>query len=389
MRLKSTFSWMPALLSLAMVACGPGAKTTEVKTDTTVNEVNEPNKMKKEFFGMTPEGQEVSRFVMVNKNGLEVHVINYGAIITHLKTPDKNGKMEDIVLGYDKLEGYLNSSPYFGAIVGRYGNRIAAGKFQLDGRTYMLAQNNNVQHLHGGLKGFDKVFWNIEPVSEQALKLTYHSPDKEEGYPGNLDITVTYTLTDENALEIDYKATTDQKTIVNLTQHSYFNLTGGKEDILGHVLTLYADRYVPVNKVLIPEGELAPVKETPFDFTSPTAVGQRIKDNHAQLKIAGGYDHCWVINGKEEMKTAASLYEPKSGRYIEVLTTEPGIQFYSGNFLDGSITGKNGVKYKHRFGLCLETEHYPDSPNQDSFPPVTLSPGEVYSTKTIYRFGTR
>lgn len=375
-----------ALIVLALNACGPGSKTGEVATGTTVNDTS----MQKEFFGMTPDGKEVHRFVMKNDNGVEVHVINYGAIITHLRTPDKNGKLEDIVLGYDNLDGYLAESPYFGAIVGRYGNRIANGKFTLDGTEYTLVQNNNGQHLHGGTKGFDKVFWNITPISDQKLELKYRSADMEEGYPGNLDVTVIYHLTDENALEIDYSAVTDKKTVVNLTQHTYFNLTGdGKRDILDHVLTIYADRFVPVGETLIPEGNLEPVKNTPFDFTQPTPVGQRINDDHRQLKIAGGYDHCWVLNGQDSLKTAASLYEPSSGRYVEVLTTEPGIQFYSGNFLTGSITGKGGVKYNHRFGLCLETEHFPDSPNQPDFPSVVLNPGETYQTKTIYRFGTR
>lgn len=375
-----------ALIVSMLNACASGSKTGEAETGTIENETA----MQKEFFGMTPDGKEVHRYVMKNANGVEVHVINYGAIITHLKTPDKNGKLEDIVLGYDNLDGYLAESPYFGAIVGRFGNRIANGKFTIDGTEYTLAKNNNGQHLHGGLKGFDKVFWNIEPVSNQKLELTYRSVDMEEGYPGNLDVKVIYNLTDDNALEIDYSAVTDKKTVVNLTQHTYFNLTGdGKRDILDHVLTIYADRYVPVSRVLIPEEDLEPVKDTPFDFTQPTPVGQRVNEDHRQLKIAGGYDHCWVLNGQEDLKTAASLYEPTSGRYVEVLTTEPGIQFYSGNFLTGSITGKGGVKYGHRFGLCLETEHFPDSPNRPDFPSVLLSPGETYKTKTIYRFGTR
>lgn len=374
------------LLAGTFFSCGSGSKTTEVTADANAND---SIAMQKDYFGTTPDGQEVHKYVMKNKNGLEVHVINYGAIITHLKTPDSSGEFDDIVLGYDELQGYLKSSPYFGAIVGRYGNRIAKGKFTLDGTTYSLAENNNGQHLHGGVKGFDKVYWNIEPVSPAKLKLTYRSKDMEEGYPGNLDVTVYYTLTDDNALEIEYEATTDKKTVVNLTQHTYFNLTGAKRDILDHVLTIYADRYVPVDKVLIPVGDLKPVNGTPFDFTNPTPVGQRINDDHEQLKVGGGYDHCWVLNGQDSLKTAASLYEPTSGRYIEVLTTEPGIQFYSGNFLDGTITGKGGVTYSHRYGLCLETEHFPDSPNRPEYPTVVLNPGEVYKTTTIYRFGTR
>ncbi len=382
--IQTTFA--VSLAAGVFFSCGSGTKTAEVANDTTANE---STTMQKELFGTTPEGQEVYRYVMKNKNGIEIHVINYGAIITHLKTPDSSGKFDDIVLGYDQLQGYLDSSPYFGAIVGRFGNRIAKGKFTLDGTTYSLAGNNNGQHLHGGIKGFDKVYWNIDPVSPTKLKLTYRSKDMEEGYPGNLDVTVYYTLTEDNALEIEYEATTDKKTVVNLTQHSYFNLTGAKRDILDHVLTIYADRYVPVDKVLIPVGDLKPVNGTPFDFTNPTPVGQRINDNHEQLKLGGGYDHCWVLNGQDSLKTAASLYDPSSGRYVEVLTTEPGIQFYSGNFLDGTITGKGGVTYTHRYGLCLETEHFPDSPNRPEYPSVVLNPGEVYKTTTIYRFGTR
>jgi aldose 1-epimerase len=373
-------------LAASVIACAPRPQTTEVDADTTANLSTH---MKKQFFGMTPEGQEVHKYILKNVNGVEVHVINYGGIITHLIAPDKNGKLEDIVLGYDKLEGYLNESPYFGAIVGRYGNRIRNGRFSLDGETYQLAQNNNGQHLHGGINGFDKVFWNIQP-DEAGLKLTYHSPDMEEGYPGNLFVTVFYRLTDDNALEIDYHATTDKKTVVNLTQHTYFNLSGSKsKNILDHELTIYADRFLPVDKTLIPEPDMTPVNGTPFDFTNPTPIGQRINDDHAQLKIAGGYDHCWVLNDPDTLKDAASLYDPSSGRYVEVITSEPGIQFYSGNFLTGSIIGKKGIRYDHRYGLCLETQHFPDSPNRSDFPSVILAPGEEYKTKTIYRFGTR
>lgn len=348
--------------------------------------------MQKEKFGTLPDGRDVFRHVISNANGVEVHVINYGGIITHLKAPDRNGNIEDIVLGFDSLDGYLQQPPYFGAIVGRYGNRIANGKFTIDGKEFTLAQNNNGQHLHGGLTGFDKVFWNIERLDSakgNGLRLTYRSKDMEEGYPGNLDIAVDYVLTDDNELKIDYSATTDKPTVVNLTQHTYFNLSGGRRDILDHILEIPADRYIPVTDVLIPTGELAPVKGTPFDFTSPTTVGQRISADHKQLKIAGGYDHCWVLNGGDGMKPAGTLYDSITGRTVEVRTTEPGIQFYSGNFLDGSITGKKGVVYKHRYGLCLETEHFPDSPNQPQFPSVLLTPGETYSTQTIYKFGTK
>jgi len=344
-------------------------------------------------FGKLPDGQEVSIYTLKNKNGIEMQVINYGGIVTSLKTPDKNGSLEDIVLGFDSLSSYLKGSPYFGAIVGRYGNRIGKGKFKLDGKEYTLAQNNNGQHLHGGLKGFDKVFWNIEEIPSTegvALKLTYLSKDMEEGYPGNLNVEVLYTLTDDNQWKIEYKATTDKKTIVNLTQHAYFNLTGNvKRDILDHQLTLNADKLVPVDKVLIPTGELKDVTNTPFDFRTATAVGARINDKDQQLEVGGGYDHCWVLSSPDSVKLAASVYEPTTGRVLEVYTTEPAIQFYCGNFLDGTLIGKGGVAYKHRFGLCLETEHYPDSPNKSNFPSVVLNPGETYITKTTYKFLTR
>ena len=379
-----------ALAVFVFVKCNPKVNTTEVAQDSTASA---KTVMQKEKFGTLPDGREVQRYVLKNRNGVEIHVINYGGIITHLLAPDRNGKVEDIVLGYDSLAGYLKESPFFGAIVGRYGNRIANGKFKLEGKEYTLVQNNNGQHLHGGTAGFDKVFWDIQENNSSAgngLRLTYLSKDMEEGYPGNLNVTVDYTLTENNELRIDYKATTDKATVVNLTQHSYFNLSGnGKRDILDHVLKLNADQYVPVTKVLIPTGQLAPVKGTPFDFNTATPVGARINDKHEQLQIAGGYDHCWVLSDKNNLKDAGLLYDSVSGRTLQVLTTEPGIQFYSGNFLTGTITGKGGVVYKHRFGLCLETEHFPDSPNQSQFPSVVLKPGETYSTQTIYKFGIK
>lgn len=342
---------------------------------------------------MLPDGQQVRIYTLKNKNGIEMQVINYGGIVTSLRTPDKNGALEDIALGYDSLGGYLKETPYFGALVGRYGNRIAKGEFKIDGKKYTIAKNNNGQHLHGGLKGFDKVFWNIEEVPSSegaAIRLTYTSKDMEEGYPGTLTSEVLYTLTDNNEWKIDYKATTDKKTVVNLTQHSYFNLTGNaKRDILDHELTLKADKFVPVSKVLIPTGELQDVTNTPFDFRTGIAIGARITNKDKQLEVGGGYDHCWVLASGDSLKHAASVYEPTTGRVLDVWTTEPGIQFYSGNFLDGSLTGKGGVVYKHRYGLALETEHFPDSPNQASFPSVVLSPGETYTTHTVYKFSTR
>ena len=326
------------------------------------------------------------RFIFI----FSTYIINYGGIITKLQAPDRNGTIEDIVLGYDSLSAYLKETPYFGAIVGRYGNRIANGKFVLDGKAYTLVQNNNGQHLHGGLKGFDKVLWNIEEAGTNTLKLSYRSKDMEEGYPGNLSVDVTYELTDANELKITYTATTDKKTVVNLTQHSYFNLTGNaKRDILEHDLTLYADTFVPVTKVLIPTGELKNVTNTPFDFRKSTAIGARVNENDQQLKCGRGYDHCWALSSLDSIRHAASVYEPASGRMLEVYTTEPAIQFYCGNFLDGSLTGKYNIVYKHRYGFCLETEHFPDSPNQKNFPSTELSPGETYRSQTTYVFSTR
>ncbi len=376
-----------------LASCSAKESSSDNSQDSTTVSVSQNNVMQKEKFGTMPDGREVYRHVLKNKNGMEVHVINYGAIITHLIAPDKDGKLEDIVLGFDSLDPYMKGSPYFGAIVGRYGNRIANGKFTIDGQEYKIAANNNGQSLHGGIKGFDKVYWDItelESSKGQGLKLKYLSKDMEEGYPGNLDVTVEYVLTDDNELQIDYSATTDKTTVVNLTQHTYFNLSGNAQrDITDHVLTINAEEFIPVSKVLIPLGKPAPVKGTPFDFTKPEVVGARVNDNHEQLKVAGGYDHCWVLSGGEGMKSAATVYDPITGRTIEVLTTEPGIQFYSGNFLDGKLVGKNNVAYKHRSGLCLETEHYPDSPNQPQFPSTLLKPGETYSTQTTYRFGTK
>lgn len=372
------------IIALLFITCSTGTSTNEMAQNSV--RIKEAKKL----FGRMPDGQDVYEYTLVNKKRTEVRVINYGGIITSLLTPDKNGIVEDIVLGYDSLSGYLKATPYFGAIVGRYANRIAHGKFSIDGKECTVAQNNNGQHLHGGVKGFDKVFWNIEPVDEKSLTLTYFSKDMEEGYPGNLTIEVTYTLTDEDELVIAYKASTDKKTIVNLTQHSYFNLTGNvKRDILDHEVVIYADQFIPVNDVLIPTGELQDVTGTSFDFRKQTAIGKRIKEGDQQLTRAKGYDHCWVLRSKDLFKRAATVWEPTSGRVVEVYTTEPGMQLYCGNFLDGSITGKQNIIYKHRYGFCLETEHFPDSPNQNNFPTTELSPGEVYYTKTMYKFSIR
>ncbi|MEX2401628.1 MAG: aldose epimerase family protein [Rhodothermales bacterium] len=338
------------------------------------------------------DGQSVSLFTMTNAGGMEMSVTNYGGIITHLRVPDASGQVDDVVLGYDSIDGYLESSPYFGAIVGRYGNRIGGAEFTLDGETYTLAANNGPNHLHGGIQGFDKVVWSAEPfeaADRRGIALSYTSPDGEEGYPGTLEIHVSYTLTDENELLVDYHATTDAATPINLTQHSYFNLAGiGSGDILDHVLTLNADRFTPVDETLIPTGELRPVTGTPFDFTEPTPIGERIEADNRQLEIAGGYDHNFVLNGSPgELRLAGRVLEPASGRVMEVHTTEPGVQFYTGNFLDGSITGK-GVTYERRNGFCLETQHFPDSPNIESFPSTILRPREDYQTRTVFRFSS-
>jgi aldose 1-epimerase len=335
-------------------------------------------------------GQPVDIFTLRNANGIEIKATNYGGIITSIVVPDRNGRPGDIVLGFDDLQAYAKDSPYFGAIVGRYGNRIAKGHFTLDGHTYTLAVNNGPNHLHGGLKGFDKVIWHAEPLAgSTGLVLSRRSPDGEEGYPGNLDVRVTYRLTDDNRLVIDYHATTDKATPVNLTQHSYFNLAG-EGDVLGHELTIDADRYTPVDANLIPTGELAPVEGTPFDFRKSTAIGARIDTPNPQLKNAGGYDHNWVLNRKGTgLQLAARVVEPKTGRTLEVSTTQPGLQFYSGNFLDGTLKGKGGRVYVKHAWLCLETQHFPDSPNHPDFPSTILRPGEQYDTQTVFRFGVQ
>ena len=382
------FTFVPHLILIffTMAACNSTEKKQEESSEPTTSSATITNRV----FGTMPDGKEVLVYKLTNTAGMEVEIITYGGIITSLTAPDRDGRYEDIVLGYDNLEGYIKANPYFGALVGRYGNRIAKGKFSLDGTEYSLAINNMGNHLHGGITGFDKVVWEAsteEIAKGVGLKLTYTSADMEEGYPGNLNVEVNYFLDNKNALEIEYLATTDKKTVVNLTNHSYFNLSAMKEDILGHELQLNASKYVPVDETLIPLGELQPVAGTPFDFTSLKPIGRDINADDEQVSLGGGFDHCWSFDGlNEEVKVNASLYEPKSGRVMEVLTTEPGVQFYTGNFLDGSITGKNGVVYTKRFGLCLETQHYPDSPNQPNFPSVVLEPGDQYRTQTTYKF---
>lgn len=350
--------------------------------------------MEKENFGRTHDGTTVYVYTLKSTNGMEARITNYGGILVSLKVPDKSGKLADIVLGYDSVSQYIDKSPYFGAIIGRYGNRIGKAKFVLNKHEYTLAANDGPNTLHGGVKGFDKVLWNIDDAhskSGKSLALSYLSKDGEEGFPGNLSVEVVYTLTDNNELRIDYNATTDKPTVVNLTHHSYFNLAGaGNGDILNHELYLDADKFTPVDATLIPTGELSDVKGTPMDFTQPIAIGKRINDKNQQLKYGIGYDFNWVLNKNDhELKLAARVDEKTSGRIMEVYTTEPGIQFYSGNFLDGTITGKEGKKYQHRYGFCLESQHFPDSPNKPGFPSTELDPGQKYSSTTIYKFLTK
>lgn len=342
---------------------------------------------------MVSDFDSIQAFKLENKNGMQVRLTNYGATVTEIHVPDRKGVFADVVLGYDSVEGYINAvdRPYFGAIVGRYGNRIAGGTFSLDGREYRLATNNGENHLHGGLMGFDKVVWDAEMTDSSSVRFLYTARDMEEGYPGNLSVQVTYTLTEDNKLKIDYLATADKATPVNLTNHSYFNLAGeGSPTILDHELMLNADAFTPVDAGLIPTGEVRPVEGTPFDFRQGKAIGRDIGTENRQLEYGMGYDHNWVLNKeKGGMTLAASLYEPQSGRFMEVFTEEPAIQFYCGNFLDGRLRGKSGKAYVHRSGLCLETQHYPDSPNHPDFPSTILRPGERYETTTVFHFSVR
>jgi len=375
------------LLTLAVAWAGAESVKTQSKTHSV---------LKTQPFGKLADGQEISLYTLSNKKGMEVSIITYGGAVQALKVPDKKGTVADVVLGYDDLEGYVNDKAYFGALIGRYGNRIARGKFVLDGITYNVPINDGPNSLHGGKVGFNKRVWTAKDVSGsagQALELTYLSKDGEEGYPGDLSVKVIYTLPAEtNELKIDYSAITDKDTVTNLTNHSYFNLAGqGNGDILGNQLTLRADRFTPVDSTLIPTGELRSVKGTPFDFTHSTQVGARINADDEQLKFGRGYDHNWVLNNgaKGTLEMAAEVYEPASGRVLEVLTTQPGIQFYTGNFLDGTVRGKGGIMYRRRSALCLETQHFPDSPNHPDFPSTELKPGQHLHTTTIYRFSVR
>jgi aldose 1-epimerase len=378
---------MAALLAAA-TGCGTWDTLSSEKETSTMGTIA------KEPFGKTKEGEAVDLYTLTNARGARVRIMTYGGIIVSWEVPDRAGANADITLGFDSLDGYLAGHPYFGAIVGRYGNRIAKGRFTLDGVTYTLATNNGENHLHGGLRGFDKVVWKareLKGADSVGLALTYLSKDMEEGYPGNLSVTVTYRLADDNSFTVDYAATADKPTVLNLTQHAYFNLKGaGKGDILGHEVMIDADRFTPVDAGLIPTGELQAVDGTPFDFRKPVAIGSRIEADDAQVRLGKGYDHNFVLNGGgTAMAKAAEVYEPTTGRVLEVWTDQPGVQFYVGNFLDGTAIGKGGAAYKHRYGFCLETQHFPDSPNQPSFPSAVLRPGETYQATTMFRFSAR
>jgi aldose 1-epimerase len=346
----------------------------------------------KAAYGTTADGKAVAEYTLTNASGAEVKIITYGGIITSLRVPDRNGNFDNIVLGFNKLSDYETKNPYFGALIGRYGNRIANATFTLDGTDYTLAANNGVNSLHGGNKGFDKVVWAANEVPGDAdvgLELSYLSPDAEEGYPGNLSVTVVYTLTADNSIKIDYTATTDKATVVNLTHHSYFNLGGnGSGPIYNEILQINADQYTPVDATLIPTGELADVTGTPFDFREPKTIGAGIRSGDEQVVLGRGYDHNFVLNRADitSLEKAAYLYDPATGRGMEVWTTEPGLQFYTGNFLDGTLVGSSGGMYRQGEGLCLETQHFPDSPNQADFPSTELKPEDTYHTMTVYKF---
>ena len=399
--------WIKLVLAIALISMSgckkkdatvkepetkPGAALEAIK-ETTPEEKPEAKEISqmsanKESFGKTPDGKMVEIYTLTNTSGIKARITSFGAILVSLEVPDKDGKLADITLGFDKLDGYLGVHPYFGAIVGRYANRIGKAAFKLDGVEYKLAANNDVNHLHGGIKGFDKVVWRLEDLGVNgagaAVKLSYISEDGEEGYPGNLACSVIYTLTEDDKLQISYEAETDKKTVVNLTNHSYFNLAGqGTCDILGHELMINADKYTVVDEGLIPTGENRAVKDTPMDFTTPMTIGSRIG------QVEGGYDHNYVLNSGGTPALAAKVYEPTSGRVMEVHTDQPGVQFYTGNFLDGSVTGKDGKVYQKNYGFCLETQHFPDSPNKPDFPSVVLFPGQKYSTQTVLRFYTK
>jgi aldose 1-epimerase len=375
--MKNTGLLLTAIvIAFVITACGQSSKNKEL--------------IKKESYG-THNGKEVYLFTLTNKDGNVLKLTNFGARIVWIEVPDKEGKKDNVTFGFDSFERMINGDPYYGALVGRYANRIANGKFTLDGVEYTLARNNGPNSLHGGPGGWHSSVWNSEiaPNSEfPAVKFTFRSPDMEEGYPGNMDIEAVYTWTDKNEIVIDYKCTTDKKTVFNITNHAYFNLHGaGNGDILDHVVTINASNITPVDSNLIPTGELRPVTGTPFDFTTPHSVGERINEKYDQLILGRGYDHNFVLDKKVEV--AASVYDPVSGRFLEVITDQPGVQFYCGNFLDGKLIGYGGKPYNFRTGLCLETQHFPDSPNHPGFPSTVLNSGETFKSQTIYRFSVR
>jgi aldose 1-epimerase len=378
-------SLLVASLAVAVMSCNNSSGSSTSSTDSSNQNENKVGITERPFGNY--EGQAITEYTLTNKNGMQLSIINYGGTITKLTTPDKNGKMGDVVLGYDSLSGYTQrANPYFGALIGRYGNRIGKATFTLDGKTYNLDKNDGPNSLHGGNKGYDKVVWAAEKQGNNSLKLTYHSKDGEGGYPGNLDVTVVYTLTADNSVKIDYTATTDKATPVNLTNHAYYNLSAGADStILTEELQINADKYTPVDRGLIPTGEIASVKGTPFDFTSMKPIGRDIDS------VRGGYDHNWVLNKTgNELSKAATVYDPASGRVMDVYTTEPGIQFYTGNFLNGTLKNtKGGAKYIKHASICLETQHFPDSPNKPNFPGTILKPGETYKTTTVYKFSTK
>lgn len=393
MNLVHSIPWGLSVMVIGFAAgCGgPAPTASPPKTATaelappTATEDTSMLTIQSEPFGKTPDGEDVVSYSLTNRNGMRVGLINLGATVTAVNVPDKDGKTANVTLGFNDLDGYLANAPYFGGICGRYSNRIANGKFTLDGETYQLATNNAPSHLHGGKVGFNKRVWQHEQIKSAdavGVKFTYVSPDGEESYPGNLTVRVTYSLNDANELKIDYEATTDKATVLNLTNHCYWNLSGGDQaTILDTELTLTCDKYLPVDEAGIPTGELVAVAGTPMDFTTPHNIGERITE---PVNGNGGYDHCWVVNGKiGELRPAAKVVEPKSGRVMEILTTEPGIQFYTGNFLTGTPETGNAVKHG---ALCLEAQHFPDSPNQPEFPTTVLKPGEVYKQTTVHRF---
>ncbi|HWB86415.1 MAG TPA: aldose epimerase family protein [Bryobacteraceae bacterium] len=376
--------WTAGLL-LAALAAGCSSQQPEKKGSTNVT---------KQAFGTTKEGTPVELYTLTNRNGMTVSIMTYGGTVVQLTAPDRSGKFDDVILGCDSVPDYQNQTAFLGATIGRYGNRIGHGQFQLDGVTYKLPKNDGDNTLHGGPQGFDKQIWQASEASSPdgpSVQMTYVSKDGEEGFPGTLSAKVVFTLTDKNELKLDYTATTDKDTVVNLTNHTYFNLSGqGQGDILQHQVMINADRFTPIDAGLIPTGELKEVKGTPFDFTTPTAIGSRINTDDQQIKFAKGYDDNFVLNkGSGGLTKAAEVFDPKTGRVMEVWTTQPGLQFYTGNFLDGTIHGRGGNKYPYRGAFCMETQHFPDSPNKPNFPSTELKPGETYQSTTIYRFSAR